>query len=55
MIASKLPDQFPRLETERLILRQLTSADRQAIFQNYSTIELNSVHHGIVNHTGTGG
>jgi ribosomal-protein-alanine N-acetyltransferase len=39
MILSKLPEQFPSLETERLILRQLTSADREVIFQNYSTLE----------------
>ena len=39
MITSKLPDQFPRLETDRLILRQLTPTDRDMIFQNYSTLE----------------
>jgi len=30
-----LPAQFPRLETERLILRELTLDDKEAVFQNF--------------------
>ena len=39
MLPSKLPAQLPRLETERLILREITMEDREAIFQNYSAEE----------------
>ena len=34
-----LPAQFPRLETERLILRELTLDDKEAVFHNYSDDE----------------
>ena len=33
------PAQFPRLETERLILRELTLDDKDAVFQNFSDDE----------------
>lgn len=36
MSTTMLPAQFPRLETEKLILREITPADRQAIYENYS-------------------
>ena len=39
MLPSKLPAKFPRLETERLVLREITKEDREAIFQNYSAEE----------------
>jgi len=32
----EFPVEFPRLETERLILQELTSDDSEAIFQNFS-------------------
>ena len=39
MLPSKLPAEFPRLETERLVLREITTEDREAIFHNYSAEE----------------
>jgi ribosomal-protein-alanine N-acetyltransferase len=39
MFTQMLPAQFPRLETERLALREITLEDQQAIFQNYSEEE----------------
>ena len=34
------PDNFPKLETERLILREITHEDTQAIFRNFSDPEI---------------
>lgn len=34
------PKAFPRIETERLILREITDEDRQAIFNNFSDPEV---------------
>jgi ribosomal-protein-alanine N-acetyltransferase len=39
MISMKLTGQIPRLETERLILRELTLGDKDAVFQNFSDDE----------------
>ena len=36
MVALEFPVDFPRLETKRLILRELQGSDSEAIFQNYS-------------------
>ncbi len=36
MSTIEFPVDFPRLETERLILREMTRGDSEAIFQNYS-------------------
>ena len=36
MSAIEFPVEFPRLETERLILRELTGGDSEAIFWNFS-------------------
>jgi hypothetical protein len=32
------PEQFPRLETERLVLRELTLDDQEAVFSNFSPL-----------------
>ena len=32
----KFPDEFPQLETERLVLRELADSDSSALFLNYS-------------------
>ncbi|MHA2100450.1 MAG: GNAT family N-acetyltransferase [Candidatus Kariarchaeaceae archaeon] len=34
------PDEFPIIETERLILREITKGDREAMFHNYSDIDV---------------
>jgi ribosomal-protein-alanine N-acetyltransferase len=39
MITMTLPAQFPRLETEQLILRELTLDDKEAVFQDFSDDE----------------
>ena len=36
----QLPNDFPRLETERLILRELSLDDKDAIFRNFSDEEV---------------
>ena len=40
MSKSEFPSKFPRIETERLILREITQADAQAIFRNFSEPEI---------------
>ncbi|MGD9030693.1 MAG: hypothetical protein PVG25_12870, partial [Anaerolineae bacterium] len=32
----RFPEEFPQLETERLVLRELADSDASALFQNYS-------------------
>lgn len=39
MLPEKLPTQFPVLRTQRLVLREITLEDSQAIFLNYSDEE----------------
>lgn len=36
----EFPSKFPRIETARLILREITHADTQAIFRNFSDPEI---------------
>jgi ribosomal-protein-alanine N-acetyltransferase len=36
----KFPKAFPRIETERLVLREITAGDTQAIFNNFSDPEV---------------
>jgi ribosomal-protein-alanine N-acetyltransferase len=40
MKSLNFPKSFPRIETERLILREITDQDRQAIFRNFSDPEV---------------
>jgi ribosomal-protein-alanine N-acetyltransferase len=35
-----VPEQFPRLETERLVLREINLTDKQTIYRNYSDQEI---------------
>lgn len=40
MSKSEFPSKLPRMETERLILREISRADTQAIFRNFSEPEI---------------
>ena len=40
MTQTKFPITFPRIETERLILREITSSDTLAIFKNFSNPDI---------------
>lgn len=40
MSKPEFPSKFPRIETERFILREITRADTQAIFRNFSEPEI---------------
>ena len=40
MSAQQIPAEFPRLETKRLVLRDLVIGDSEALFQNYSDEEI---------------
>lgn len=40
MIKAEFPKLFPRIETERIILMELTSDDAEAIFRNFSDPEI---------------
>ena len=37
---TQLPDKFPRLESERLVLRELSLNDKEDIFRNFSDEEV---------------
>jgi len=40
MVETEFPQTFPRIETERLILREITHDDTGAIFRNFSDLEV---------------
>ena len=40
MLPTEFPKTFPRIKTERLILREITPDDTQAIFKNFSNPEI---------------
>jgi len=40
MIQTEFPKTFPRIKTERLILREITHGDTQAIFKNFSNPDI---------------